>query len=321
MNAVDGSAVKISHPWASDILLRKAQRYAEEMLTHTRDEWRFALLSTFVLEFIGRAALAKVSPTLLAESKDWNNLYFALGFTPNTKKFIPRSINISAVFDRLQVILPSFTPELQGFATVHLNRRNEELHTGGTPLDGIETTWLSSYYHTCEVLLTSMCEDLTSVFGGSETKFAKKLITAAANKSAKTVHKTINAHKTAWQSKTPEETAILASQASHWAMRQSGHRVSCPACNSDALLTGAPISAPQLKLDADENLIVEKQEFLPAKFECIACQLKIAGYSHLNACGLGMTYTATSTYDAAEYYAPPEEQGSAWLGYEEDNNE
>jgi hypothetical protein len=79
-----------------------------------------------------------------------------------------------------------------------------------------------------------------------------------------------------------------------------------------------PVSAPQVKLNDD--LIIETQEFLPSKFECIACQLKIAGLSHLGAANLGMPFTRTVTYDPADYYAS-QDQYDEYSGYEEDNNE
>jgi transcription elongation factor Elf1 len=70
------------------------------------------------------------------------------------------------------------------------------------------------------------------------------------------------------------------------------------------------------KLDGD--LIVEVQDYLPEKFECIACQLKIAGLSQLTACGLNTTYKVTSTYEAADYYAPEDDPHSR---FDDDNNE
>ena len=51
------------------------------------------------------------------------------------------------------------------------------------------------------------------------------------------------------------------------------------------------------------DVITEKQHFLPAQFECVACGLKMTGLSHLSAAGLGDGFTATTVYDAAELYA------------------
>ena len=308
-------ASKTIHPWSKDALLAKSQRYSQEMRSHSRDDWHFGLTSTFVLEFVARAALSNISPALIAEPKDWNNLYFALGRTPNASKFIPRSIDISTVLLRLRDTVPTFTSELEGFAALHINRRNEELHTGGTPFDGLKTSWLAHFYEACTVLLASIGEDLAFLVGEDEAQVATRLIAASKDESAKTVAKAISAHKTVWESKEETEQTKLTQQASTWATRQAGHRVICPACGNDALVAGGPISEPIRKLDGD--LIVEAQEYLPAKFECVACQLKIAGLSQLSACGLGATYKSTSTYDAAEYYAPEDEHP----GFDDDNNE
>ena len=76
-----------------------------------------------------------------------------------------------------------------------------------------------------------------------------------------------------------------------------------------------PVAPPNQKLK--DGLIVVTQPFLPSKFECIACKLKIVGLPQLHACGLASVYTSTSTYDPAEFYGPSDE----YQGYEDDNNE
>jgi hypothetical protein len=199
-----------------------------------------------------------------------------------------------------------------------MTRRNEELHSGSTAFDGFSTNWLANYYETCEVLLASMGESLALLIGREEVKIAEKLIAAAKDESAKAVMKSVSAHTAIWESKNPEERLRLKDQASIWATRYAGHRVVCPACRNDALVTGTTISAPILRLDDDT--VIETQDYLPARFECVACQLKISGLSQLTACGLGSTFKNTSTYDAAEYYAPLPEYDE-YAGYEDDNNE
>lgn len=310
------AAKKNSHPWSKESLLLKSELYAEEMLSHSRDEWQFGITSTFILEFIARAALANISPTLLADTKDSSNIYFALGRNPTTPKFIPRSIDVSEVRSRLREAIPKYTAELDGFVAAHINRRNEELHSGGTPFIDLNTNWLSHFYETLTVLLESMDKDLSTVIGDSEAKVAEKLIAASKDESAKAVAKAIAAHTTVWNGRDEEDQQKSLKQASVWAIRQSGHRVKCPACEGDSLVFGGPISEPIRKLEGD--LIIEAQEYLPERFECVACQLKISGLSQLRACGLGATFKATSTYDAAEYYGAYNDE---YYGFEEDNNE
>ena len=306
----------LPHGWSKDALLTKAQRYSELMLAYPNDDWRFAFWSTLLLELLARAALSHISPVLLAEPRDWNNIYYALGFSPKASKFVPKSIDISSVLGRLREIQPAFRPELEGFAIVHMSRRNEELHSGSSPFDSIgSSSWLPSFYESCDVLLQSLGSSLKQFLGKEEAKIAATMIAASHDVAAKAVLKSVQAHKTIWEDKSKEEQKRLLAQASTWATRHDGHRVKCPACGSNALVFGLPSAAPMKTIKGD--VITETQQFMPAKFECVGCGLKISGYSQLTACGLGDTYKAAILYDAAEYYALQDELA----GFEPDYNE
>lgn len=303
--------------WDPEALYLKAERYVQHMSALDSDDWEYALWSSLSLEFLARAALANVSPALLAETdKSWSSLYHALGFTPTEEKFAPKSIAISEVFRRLTAILPDFTKEHESFGIRHTGRRNAELHSGEPAFDGIKgSTWQPHFYQTCEILLASMGMTLQDFVGKDEATVAKKLVAAAADDSAKAVKGEVEAHRKVWLAKGEEERTTLGAQASVWATRQSGHRVDCPACASRALVVGEPVSAPMQRLNDGE--ITETQEYLPNQFQCIACGLKIAGLSRLTVVGLGDRYKKTQIYDAAEYYAPEDD----YAGYEDDNNE
>jgi hypothetical protein len=303
--------------WDPEALYLKAQRYVQHMSALDSDDWEHALWSGFALEFLARAALANVSPALLAETdKNWTSLYHALGFTPTEEKFVPKSIAISEVFKRLTAILPNFTKEHEGFGILHTGRRNAELHTGEPAFDGIKASvWHPRFYQICEILLSSIGTTLGDFVGEDEAKVARELINAAADESAKAVKGEVEAHKKVWLAKEEQERSKLGAQASVWATRQAGHRVNCPSCASQALVAGGPASAPVQKLSDGE--ITETQEYLPNQLECIACGLRIAGLSRLTVVGLGDRYKKTQVYDAAEYYAPEDDYAS----YEEDNNE
>ncbi|MFB0493685.1 transcription elongation factor Elf1 [Methylobacterium sp. OAE515] len=157
---------------------------------------------------------------------------------------------------------------------------------------------------------------LEEFVGEDEAKAAKIIMAAAADESAKAVKGEVEAHQKVWKAKSAEDRTTLGTQAQVWATRQTGHRVKCPACGSDALVVGSPVLAWTRKLEKGE--IIEKQEYLPNQFECIACGLKITGLSRLAAVDLADRYVKTQTYDAVEFYAPDEDE---FTGYEEDNNE
>ena len=212
--------------------------------------------------------------------------------------------------------MPGFAKEHASFGTQHTGRRNEELHSGKPAFDGLKaSTWQPRFYEVCQLLLASLGLSLADFFGKEEASVAEKLIAAAADESAKAVRGDVEAHKKVWLAKNEKERAKLQSQAEIWANRQAGHRVVCPACASQALVVGEPVSSPIQKLNVDE--ITETQEFLPNQFECVACGLKIAGLSRLSAVGIGDQYKKTVIYDAAEYYAPNDD----YAEFDDDNNE
>lgn len=306
----------VSGAWDSTALLSKAQRYIEEMQEHSHSDWKAVLWSSLALELLARAALSRFSPALLADATSWHNLSYALGYTPKVGKFLPRSIATADVLTRLNELLPDFDEELRKFCFIHAGNRNAELHSAEMPFEGASSsTWLASFYRSCEVLGKSLGTSLKDLFGDHEAKAAKKVMAAAKDAAANSVKGSINAHKTVWEGKSERERTKLSAQAEVWARQLDGHIVNCPACASKALIYGDPITEPRKIIQDD--LITETQTCLPTKFECVACNLKISGLSQLAASGLGDPFKKTSTYDAAEYYKPYDDMS----GYEDDNNE
>lgn len=286
------------------------------MLEHSHDEWQAAFWSTLALEMLARAALAKVSPALLADSTNWHHIYYALGHEPNAQKYTPKSITITEVLVRLRDIVPGFTTELERFCIAHTGNRNAELHSGATPFDGVpSSSWRPMFYQASAALLQSMKLGLEDLVSEEEAEIANKEIAAAVDATAKAAVGQVKAYLTVWQGKSEGERKKLTKQAEAWATRHVGHRVNCPACQCDALVVGEPIAAPKKTIDDDE--ITEIQQYLPSQFECVACGLKISGLSQLGAVGLGDAYKKKTVYSAAEFYAPEDH----YPEYEEDNNE
>ncbi len=306
--------------WDAQALYDKAERYIQQAQALNKDDWDYALWTSLSLELLARAALSNVHPALLAEQekdKSGANLISALGFPSFESNSAPKSIAVSEVFNRLAALLPDFHKENASFGTQHIGRRNAELHSGEPAFDGLKSaTWQPKFYQTCKVLLESMGKTLEEFVGADEAKAAEAVMAAAADESAKAVKGDLAAHQKVWGSKEEKDRETLMAQALLWANRQAGHRVKCPACNSAALVSGEPVTPATQKLEDD--IITERQEYLPTHFECVACGLKINGLSRLAVVDLADRYVNTKHYDAAEYYATQQDE---WYGYEEDNNE
>ncbi|CAI1544186.1 hypothetical protein [Serratia quinivorans] len=319
-----------SHPWSSTCLFSKALLYVEKMEKLQYDDPDFALCSTLSLEFLARATLSHTSPTLLADSHSWRNIQYALGLENTLKSFSPSSIGIKDVFARIAEMHPEFTQEILGYCSQHIGRRNAELHTGELAFYGLKNSeWLAKYYMSCHVLLKIINKGLGDLFSMPDA--VNESINALTDKASKSVQQDINAYKKVWEDKTDEEKNNAKNQATLWATRHNGHRVECPSCNSPAILQGTPSSIVKVEIKSDQDEVVQKQSMLPATFECVACGLKIHGFSKLSSCGLGEPYTRTSTSTIAEHFnlfteddideARKEGEASVQDGYEEDFNE
>ena len=290
----------VPHPWSEESLFGKAVLYVEQMESATADDWQFGFWSALALELLARAALAHISPVLLADDSNWRNLTHALGRAPTAKKFSPTSVAIKDVLARLNELVPAFTVEVAGFCTKHGERRNSELHSGELAFTSLATSeWLPKFYSACKILLGSMNRELSELV--SDPIAAQAMIDSLEDAAAKAVNQDIKAHTQVWLNRKEEERKKESAQATTWAIRQAGHRVVCPACSSDALLQGNPSGPVATSLDDDDE-VVQRQTVLPSSFECIACGLRISGLSKLLACGLGNAFTAKSTYSAAEFF-------------------
>lgn len=312
------------HPWSSEALFSKALLYVSEMQRCPASDWQFGPWSSLSLELLARAALAQISPALLADDKNWRNVYYALGHATTAMEFTPHSVKTGEVLKILKELLTDFTQELFAFCSLHCARRNTELHSGEEVFAGLGTSaWLPKYYASCKVLLGSMDKGLGDLFDDPEK--AEEMITSLRDTAAKAVAGDIAAHKRVWEQKSSDEREASLKQAVAWATRRMGHRAKCPACGSPALIRGS--GQGTVTTEVGEDMVLQKQTMVPSSFECVACGLKISGLSKLSAAGLGDAYTATSTWSAAEFFGLhtdeelEEARGLAEPEWEEDFNE
>jgi hypothetical protein len=301
--------------WSYDTLWSKARLYIERALAEDTASALFPFWASLSLEFLARATLASVHPALLAENgeRDGRNVLYAFGFTPKVKNFVPRSIDVTAVFTRCQQIVPSFTSDLEAFCAGLAGRRNEELHSGGLPFEDLHTRlWLPRFYLACEALLGFQSKTLEDFVGEKEATAARQMLSALTDEAAKSVRKIINAHAEIWKNRTEEDREQQRAEAEKQVHPWLGHLVPCPACSTKALLTGEQVRQQPARLEDDE--LVVRATMLPTQLKCLACGLVISGHNQLHAAELGGTFTLTDRYDPFEYYAPePEPEWDSYM--------
>ena len=310
---------KTNHEWSKEAFLSKAQLYAQAMVENEGSSWQCGLWSAFTLEMLIRAAVANISPALIADNREWHNLLYGLGQSPNRSKFVAKTAAVSELIRRVEELYPEFSREHSNFCAAHIARRNSEIHTGNLPFENVgSSSWLPMFYTVCAVLSEGIGESLESIFGTKAGARAQEERDAFRDNAAKSVAGTIGAHKVVWEQKTEGEREICLRQAETTALRHYGHRVKCPACDCTALLQGN--AAGEAKRSVDGEGIVERQVMKPEAYHCVACGLKISSYSKLLAAGLGDTYITTCHYDAMEYFEVDLDEHYRSM-MEDDNNE
>lgn len=289
--------------WERDPLWAKARLFFEHALNHDRDDPRFGLWCAFGLELLGRAAVASISPTLLAEpDRDHRHLLHALG--RGNPKSGPASIGATQVFRLCEVLFPTFTPEHSTLAVALVNRRNAELHTGENAFDGYTTQhWVAGFYACCKALAEAMGETLETLLGEAEATEADTVLAVAEKEVKQKVCGRIARYKEVFGDKPEAErtAAVVAAEAEADRLAYARHhRAKCPACSAVASIQGDELGSSKVE-DKDGEIVV-KQAMAPRRFCCTACGLKLEGFAELAAAGLGDQYTRTTCYLPAEYY-------------------
>lgn len=289
--------------WERDPLLAKARLFFQQAFDQSRDDPVFGLWCSFGLELLARAALASISPTLLAEP-DRDHKYLLHALQHGSERVARKSILSIQVFSLCRTLFPDFTDEDYKAAMALINRRNEELHSGGAAFNEYQPNqWLTGFYHACKSLCSVLNESLESLFGEDEATVANEVLKENRNDVRQRVQSEIASYRTVFEDKSEKERKIIAAKAEKEGLElstQRHHRVTCPACKCIALIRGKTFGKEHVTHHQGE--IIVRQTVAPNSFICSACGLKLNGYAELEEAGLGGHYQRKTTYSPEEYY-------------------
>ena len=289
-------------------LYQKSKLYIQRALDADRESDLFPFWLSLSLELLSRSTLAKISPSLLAEisQKENSHLLYSLGFNTTTK---PRSIPVDEVFNRLCIIGIEFTLDEKKICTAIIEQRNTELHSGIKGfVDHPVSLWLSDFYRVCKILLTHQGLHLSDFLGTAEAKAAEFMITEEADNMKKKVLDSIQNYKKVFfdlNEETQEERRNLAMLE----IRNQFNKakiISCPVCDSNALLSGELINFSEAKLVGSD--IKQERRFIPTQLGCLCCGIRIKGYPELKSIDLGGQFILEEYLDPIDYHGiDPEE--------------
>src|SRR6266853_3462099 len=227
--------------WDRDPLWAKARLYLEHAFEASSDDPRFGLWSSLGLEFLGRAALASISPTLLAEP-DREHQFLLHALNRGSEKVPRRSIRAHQVFALCQTLFKEFTEDDLKAALALVSRRNDELHSGNSAFDEYPSRqWVVPFYRVCRSLTSAMGESLETLLGQEAAEAATKMLDESQKEVKHQVQRAIadSRKKVAQMSEPERKTAMeyAEKQAAILAYKRH-HRVNCPACGSVATIQG-----------------------------------------------------------------------------------
>lgn len=289
--------------WERDPLWAKAKLFFERAFDESQDEPMFGLWCSLGLELLARAALASISPTLLA--KPDNEHKYLLHALNRGSERVPRiSLDAIPVFRLCLSLFAKFTEDDYKASRALVNRRNEELHSGSAAFGEYPSSkWLAGFYRACASLSSSMGESLVSLFGEEKAAVATEILKENMNNVKQHVMSTIASHKTVFQERSKEDqekAKVEAEELGEELATQRHHRVSCPACNCVATVQGRAFGKQQVSHGDDE--IIVRQVVIPRSFSCSACGLKLAGYAQLETAGLGGHYQRKTIHTPEEFF-------------------
>jgi hypothetical protein len=293
--------------WQPDELWERTRLYAARAAREEQAGALFPFWSILALELLGRTVVSSVHPVLLADPQDADNLLYACGVVSLVR---PRSVPSATVFRRCVKIVDNFTEaDLKGTLGL-IELRNEELHSGGTPFEGLRTSaWLADYFRICAVLLRHLGKDLADLFGPEQALAAERMIAAAMEELETEMRSYVAVLARRFQALDEQDWAARREAASRetlrrdnesWAPHQMGSVVPCPACGTEAWMTGELVRSGEPV--TDEDAIVYEIIKIPTRLECSACGLEVVGHERLHAIGLGGLFARQFREDPASFF-------------------
>lgn len=266
-----------------------------------------ALWAALALELLAKAALARVSPLLIAEpNEEGTNLLIASGLVSGEARFT--SIRAKTLMSRCH---KAFKPFDSSEAMKIVNGRNEYLHGAGVGFMSVPPeVWWPRYWAQAAILVTALDRDIDELVGTErELLVSRYLEENAKNLEHLTQALIERAKQRLVQRREGHLPARLAAEWKTQSQLSASMRYSelseCPACGSEGLLEGEDVIDTEViypssyqyeefssPLDASVKLTVGADHF-----SCPICQLVLNRYELVEQAGLPTDFEAEGDID------------------------
>lgn len=306
-----------------DALYSKSQVYIRRGLrAHgDNDTEEYQLWASLALELLGKAALAKVHPALVADPQHYQSLFAACGrqLSPDI-----RTITAKTLFERLSHVEKGFDTRHQKFCEQMAIRRNAELHSGESPFSGMSPeAWEREFWGAIEIVLGMQDETLESWLGTEDSKAPAKIIEQADEALQWAVKNRIarctEDFDKKFQDPNRRKQVITESRNLVWKDHtwDEWSRADCPACASSGFVGGTLWNEEVIAIEPEWHGSDDQHEDYGARlmesveksysveaFECLVCGLHLYGTKEIAAADLPEEFTETEDRErefGAEY--------------------
>ena len=292
---------------APDALYAKSQIYIGRGFRAKGDgEFEeYQLWASLALELLGKAVLASIQPSLVADPQHYESLFAACGrdISPDVK-----TITAKTLFLRLGHVDKAFDARHQKFCEQVSLRRNAELHSGESPFSGMKPElWEREYWGAIVVMLKMQDENLEAWLGVADAKAPSEIVVKANEARrwavADRIKRAGDDFATKYKDPKQREKVIAQADQFHWWEQRgkihlspdSDQRDKCPSCGANALLLGTVFHEELLDEVQDDESYMEvvEKHFSVEEFYCPACGLHLFGTDEIAAAKLTDVFTET----------------------------
>jgi hypothetical protein len=271
------------------------------------------LWAALSLELLGKAALSRVSPLLIAEpTEDGNNLLIASGLVAGEARFI--SARAKTIFARCH---KAFKPFNLQEAIAITGARNEYLHGAGIGFTAIpESAWWPKFWAQASILISALDREIEEFVGTDREDIVK----ADLAQNAKNVEHRVEAliERARQRLAQYRDGTLPAKVAKEFAnpldrtawLKYKSTEV-CPACGSEGFVEGDEVIDTEVEtrqIDYDDWERIVTHDVSADYFSCPACHLVLNGYELLDQAGIPLSFGAAG--DPSEAYALEAEYGN-----------
>lgn len=285
-----------------EALLGKSQHYIQRALARkdSNDFEEYQLWASLALELLGKARLAHIHPSLIADPTHASSLFAASGVIVSTDF---KTINAHTIFERLKVVVEGFDERSKEFCIEIAQRRNAELHSGEASFRPVRAeAWEAQYWHAVELILVAMGSTLDQWIGAEAAAAPKALLEHARRARADATRVRIQRIGEAFARRRKVDRDAALARAATMSTRERGlvfaasvdhvWTCDCPACGGLASLGGELVEEEVLDTSHEEYSAWEsvRQYFSANELHCPACALDLFGYDEVVAAGIDPDY-------------------------------